>query len=285
MNKCIDCRKILKDKRSLRCRSCSKKGNKNPKFGIKPVVSFSKGHIPWNKGTKGLVGQWNKKPKIKKECLTCHKNFEVIPARSEKAKYCSKKCFYASRKGKPITWLQEIRKKGIRLNTGRTHFKKGFVPWVKGKKMSADIRKKNSESHKGKTPWNKGKKDIYSKETIEKIRVARLNQVFPKKDTLPEQILFKWLEQKNIKFIKHFPIGNICQTDVFIKPNICIFADGDYWHANPAWMQKTGRTIFSDAQTKNIKRDKKQTNLLLTSGYQVIRLWESTIKNSLILEP
>ena len=37
-------------------------------------------------------------------------------------------------------------------------FKKGKTAWNKGKKMSAEFCRKNSESHKGETAWNKGKK-------------------------------------------------------------------------------------------------------------------------------
>ena len=39
-------------------------------------------------------------------------------------------------------------KKGKRLNTGRTHFKKGFNPWNKGKKLGKNP--KHSEMMKGK---------------------------------------------------------------------------------------------------------------------------------------
>ena len=44
--------------------------------------------------------------------------------------------------------------------TSREHntFKKGKTTWNKGKKMSEEYCRKNSESHKGKTAWNKGKK-------------------------------------------------------------------------------------------------------------------------------
>lgn len=34
------------------------------------------------------------------------------------------------------------------------------TPWNKGKPMSEESRRKNSEAHKGKTPWNKGKTGV-----------------------------------------------------------------------------------------------------------------------------
>lgn len=42
----------------------------------------------------------------------------------------------------------------------------------KQKGISEEQRKKLSESLKGHTPWNKGKHNIYSEETIEKLRIA-----------------------------------------------------------------------------------------------------------------
>lgn len=37
-------------------------------------------------------------------------------------------------------------------------FKKGNVPWNKGKQLSEEGRRKLSEAHRGRVPWNKGKK-------------------------------------------------------------------------------------------------------------------------------
>ena len=61
----------------------------------------------------------------------------------------------------------------------------------------------------------------------------------PLKDTKPERILQKLLKTKKIPFIKHKPI--LGQPDIFIKPNICIFVDGDYWHANPKKYKRDGK--------------------------------------------
>lgn len=83
-------------------------------------------------------------------------------------------------------------------------FKKGFTPWNKGKqglmptpwnkgrawdeetKMKISISRKgkctgenNPRAMQGKDPWNKGRVGVYSKETIDKIRSARLQQPCP----------------------------------------------------------------------------------------------------------
>ena len=52
--------------------------------------------------------------------------------------------------------------------------------------------------------------------------------------------------------------------DIFIEPNICIFADGDYWHTRPGEQEK----------------DKKINKQLKKMGYIVFRFWEHTIHNN-----
>lgn len=51
--------------------------------------------------------------------------------------------------------------------------KKGKSTWMKGRKHSNESKQKNSESHKGKNAWNSGKRNIYSAETIDKIKKSQ----------------------------------------------------------------------------------------------------------------
>ena len=50
---------------------------------------------------------------------------------------------------------------------------KGKSSNFKGKKHTEESKKKNSESHKGKLAWNSGKTNVYSEETLEKIRKSQ----------------------------------------------------------------------------------------------------------------
>lgn len=71
-----------------------------------------------------------------KKCIVCNKVFYVPPCHSY-LKCCSRKCGYVYRG---------------QSNTGRTHFKKGMVPWNKGK-PAPWAKKEGLEFGRG---WNKG---------------------------------------------------------------------------------------------------------------------------------
>lgn len=174
--------------------------------------------------------------------------------------------------------------------------KKGLqISWNKGKQLSEEYKRKVSiatkramakqeikskvqktQFKKGITPWNKDKSGVYSTETIDKIREARLNQIFPKKDTNIEIILFNILSNLNIKFERHKAIKRICQADAFIKPNIVLFADGDFWHCNPRFYKEPKSIV----QIKNLERDKKADSNLIKEGYIVKRFWEHNLINN-----
>ena len=186
----------------------------------------------------------------------------------------------------------EFKANSVPWNKGKT---KVQVAWNKGKNLNLAYRKKISKStkkamanptikskisktqfKKGFQPWNKNKKGVYSQETIEKIKKARLIQKFPKKDTSIELILFNLLDDLSINYRRHFPIETICQVDVFIEPNMVIFADGDYWHANPKFYS----TSLTKAQIVNRTRDRKVNKELIQKGYVVLRLWEVDLLNN-----
>ena len=157
----------------------------------------------------------------------------------------------------------------------------------KGKKHTRKAIKKMRLAHKGAKPWNKGKTGIYTEETLQKIKDARAKQVLPVKDTKPEKDLQKILNDKGIEFEKHKPI--LGQPDIFIEPNICIFVDGDYWHANPNDFThkgklhprfKPGDHIVGNLSAKDKwAKDKSVTQRLKKKGYKVMRFWHSELEN------
>lgn len=98
------------------------------------------------------------------------------------------------------------------------------------------------------------------------------------KDTGIEVKLQNILKENNIAFTTHKGITGF--PDIFIEPNICIFADGDYWHATPR-KYLPDKVLFSNKTAKEIRdKDAKITQTLLADGYRVLRFWEHDINNN-----
>lgn len=117
-----------------------------------------------------------------------------------------------------------------------------------------------------------------NEKTRSKIRVARLRQVIPTKDTTIELALQEKLRKKGVSFEIHKPIFG--QPDIFIEPNIAIFCDGDYWHSNPKIYRDVSKDLNA-TQKKNQKRDLEVNHTLLKKNYIVLRFWEYDIKNNM----
>lgn len=164
----------------------------------------------------------------------------------------SRKKVGAARKGKECPL--ETRKRMSELMCGENN------PMF-GRRHSKETKRNISLTLKGKNNPRFGKK--VSEEQKQKIREARLHQVIPFKDTSIEVTLQNKLKELNIPFTKHKPITG--QPDIFIEPNICIFADGDYWHKYP----------------NGTKRDGVVTQKLTNDGYKVLRFWEHDINKNI----
>jgi DNA mismatch endonuclease (patch repair protein) len=104
---------------------------------------------------------------------------------------------------------------------------------------------------------------VFSIDHKKKLKEARRFQVLPFKDTSIEVRLQHTLKKLKIKFRTHEPI--IGQPDIFIKPNICLFADGDYWHTLP------GRKEYDLSVNRRLRY----------RGYSVLRFWESDINKKI----
>lgn|SRR3990167_9246253 len=71
---------------------------------------------------------------VKRKCKICKKEFwtKNSPSRKERGKFCSKKCYWISKQGKP-SWNAGTKGRGImKPNSGS--FKKGIIPFYKNKK-------------------------------------------------------------------------------------------------------------------------------------------------------
>jgi DNA mismatch endonuclease (patch repair protein) len=257
---------------------------------IENLRKINKGRSPWNKGKKTGQIPWNKG-------LTKETNNKIKEV-SERLK--------VSNKGKHFC--------------SETEFKKGLAPWNKNKELPKkwEITKEflieqhinNKKSireiakemniphrtltnyfHKLKveikeypkgfcikhTPWNKG---ISSSLSSEKAREMRLNQKF-NNPSKPELNMRQALDNEGISYETDKNILGRTQPDMFIAPSLCVYIDGNYFHANPIDYPNSSK--YTKEQKYNVKRDKWINKNLPKKGYVVLRFWESDIKKNLPL--
>jgi len=149
---------------------------------------------------------------------------------------------------------------GSKYWLGRKH-----TPKAKEKMRLAKLGKKR-KPHSKKTKLKMSKAVTEEmREGRSKFQIKRLkNKDFPFKNTKPERFVQSALGVNNIEYETHIPfkVGNRWhEVDVFIKPNIIIEVDGNYWHNRPE--QKI--------------RDKRIDKSLKKQGYKVMRIWEDDI--------
>jgi DNA mismatch endonuclease (patch repair protein) len=170
--------------------------------------------------------------------------------------------------GKHWKWSDESRKNVIGKQDKRS-----------GMKNSIASNLLRSESLKG---WT----SRVSEEKLEKwkagIRKARAEQVLPLEDTSIEIALQEALTAKGIIFEKHKKLPGL--PDIFIEPNICIFADGDYWHSNPKIYGEDHQVRYGSKiviHNDILIKDRKINTILKKKGYKVLRFWGSDIKKNI----
>lgn len=193
--------------------------------------------------SKSLKGK-ERVERIKKTCLKCNNIFYVIPS-NNKQKFCSLKCaniFLNKNRVYPTGKDNQNWKGGIGKKVCEWC---GNIYEVMHSKIN--IQKYCSLDCKHKA---------HSRFMVENPPFIQMY------DTDIEIILKNWLDKNKIKYIAQHPIEGLTISDFFIEPNICLYADGDYWH-NLEKVKK--RDIWINRQ-------------LTKKGYKIIRLWGSQIK-------
>lgn len=208
---------------------------------------------------------------VKKICEYCGKEFDVKPCYWKKYKCCSNFCrmknLYLSHPNLMAENIQRLKDNPIHkqphTEETKSKIRKAQQVWRKTKSYLDFVNRQKERGINNGGTFKKGHK--VSKETIEKIREARMHQVLPTKRTSIEDKISNGLLYLNIPHKRNEPLEKICFPDIFIEPNIVVFCDGDYWHNLPGYKE----------------RDTRINNNLDNLGYKVIRLWEHEIKNNI----
>jgi len=244
-----------------------------------------------------------------KSCIVCDKPYMARHFNLKHQKYCSEICRY-------IDEARKIANKGevIKLyDQGYGLFKLGrkfrrSQEAIKCLLLESGIKVKNAEEQRrflrkiGVGKWRKKilkpckicgkpfypklnkrycsvKCEFNDQERINQMRSMALKQFTegktPKADTSIEKRLKGLLEELGVPF-KHQYVFGYWSYDFFVKPNILIEVDGDYWHANPSTFKQLNNT-----QIKNLQNDKRKTDYASARGYKLVRFWESDIKGNI----
>jgi very-short-patch-repair endonuclease len=184
------------------------------------------GHIAWNRGIDS---------RKKFICKNCGKEFLSYGNR----KYCSKSCIFKNRK-----MSKEHKRKISKALKGNKNGRFG-----KGKIISKDVRNRTSKTLKLMYKLHPEKREFLRQKRYKQKRVY---------ESQPEKIFQEVLKKNNIKFKKHqyIKIKHPYQCDIFIKPNIVIEIDGDYWHDLP----------------QNKKKDEIRNKEMKEKGLRVFRI-------------
>jgi len=262
------------------------------KISEKVKQAYAKGFQPWNKGKKNVytkeqlerISKATKnamaRPEVREKIEKAGKMFKKGERRSKETEF--KKGQISPNKG--VKYSEEVKKK------------MSVAGKLRYSKMSKEERKKFADSQIGKKHTLEGRKNMSIAQTKrtdrlrpeyrKKLALARRFVKIPKKDTKPEKFLQKLLRENNVKFETHKAI--LGQPDIFIKPNFCIFVDGDRFHANPKkysddiviWKKydRRGRNIPAQTAKMIREKDKRITDNLKKEGFKVIRFWQSELE-------
>lgn len=110
--------------------------------------------------------------------------------------------------------------------------------------------------------------------------------------TAPEMALRKALWRRGLRYRTNSKKLLGKPDIVFSGRRLLVFVDGDYWHGNQ-WLRRghnsieeqfasvSGRDYWIRKLRRNMERDRVQTDQLLRNGWDVMRFWESDLKQGL----
>ncbi|MDH4163620.1 MAG: very short patch repair endonuclease [Nitrospirota bacterium] len=101
------------------------------------------------------------------------------------------------------------------------------------------------------------------------------------KDGSIEIIVQKELRSRGYKFQRHVRSLPGSPDIVFMKQQLAVFVDGDFWHGwrLPAWEHKL-TAFWRKKLTENRRRDRQNIRKLRARDWKVIRIWQHQLKSN-----
>lgn len=99
-------------------------------------------------------------------------------------------------------------------------------------------------------------------------------------NTEGERIVFCELRKRKIYFQKHYKKILGTPDIAFPRKKIAIFIDGDFWHGRRFLKEKKRlpKKYWQEKIKSNILRDNRIRKKLKRQGWDILRVWESEIK-------
>ena len=123
--------------------------------------------------------------------------------------------------------------------------------------------------------------DVHSKET-RSYNMSRIRS----KDTKPEMLVRKFLHENGFRYRLHVKDLPGKPDIVLPKYKTVIFVHGCFWHGHEGCkyfvVPKTRTEWWLNKIQTNSLNDLKAEALLITNGWQIIRLWECALKKNTI---
>ena len=105
------------------------------------------------------------------------------------------------------------------------------------------------------------------------------------KDTKVELLLRKELWRRGLRYRKNCPLVYGKPDIVFLRKQIAIFIDGEFWHGyNFEEIKnrlKSNKEFWLEKIERNMERDFEITQFLVEQGWAVLRFWDFEIENEL----
>ena len=202
----------------------------------------------------------HRKTGMYKTCKICHCDFYVKKSRIESISLCSTECANKHQKRNKVLLTCKICKKEFEVSPTYAREHPENIKRYKVKYCSEKCGRDDPERNFGITG-----------------NLAQQNHKGPNKLEIAGKEILKDI-QKTFKFTikEQKPIANKFIVDVYIpKYKLIIQWDGDYWHGNPDYNEE-----LTPKQIKRAKIDYSQNRYFIKCGYNVLRFWESEVKNS-----